>query len=160
MGRSRVYEPSPVNSEVNSTTVKINDLMAKRVITAQPHHPVSRVRGLMQRNRILAVPVVGPDGEALGVVTATDLLDDHKDHTPISQIMTQRVYKVPAYNDVSVAARVMRKHRIHHVIVTHEQAVVGIISSFDLLRLVEDRRFEMKNSSRPKSRKRGEAASP
>jgi len=102
----------------------------------------------MQRNRILAIPVVGPEGEAVGIVSATDLIGNPKDGAPISQIMTERVYKVPAYNDVSVAARVMRKHRIHHVVVTHEQKVVGIISSFDLLKLVEGRRFEMKNAAK------------
>jgi signal-transduction protein with cAMP-binding, CBS, and nucleotidyltransferase domain len=40
----------------------------------------------------------------------------------------------------------MRNHHIHHVIVTHEQRIVGIISSFDLLKLVEDHRFVMKNA--------------
>jgi CBS domain-containing protein len=158
MGRSRLHTPSEMDSETASTTVKINDLMAKRVITAEPHHTVARVRGLMQRNRILAVPVVGPEGEAVGVVTATDMLGDLNDQSPINHVMTKRVYKVPAYNDVSVAARVMRKHRIHHVIVTHEQRVVGIISSFDLLRLVEDRHFEVKNPSRPRHRKGSEIA--
>ena len=102
----------------------------------------------MQRNHILAVPVVRPEGEAVGIVTATDLIDDLKDRAPVSLIMTERVYKVPAYNDVAVAARVMLKHRIHHAVVTHVQKVVGIISSFDLLRLVEDRRFEMKNAAK------------
>ena len=158
MGRERLRQPVSAADTGTGTSVKINDLMARRVITAEPHHTVARVRGLMQRNRILAVPVVGPDGEAVGIVTATDLLDDLKDRSPINRIMTKRVYKVPAYNDVGVAARMMRKHRMHHVIVTHEQKVVGIISSFDLLRLVEDRRFEIKNPSRRKNRKRGNSA--
>ena len=135
-------------------SVKISDLMAKRVITAQPHHTVEHVRGLMERNRIGAVPVVGPGGEAVGIVTATDLVAELKNGTPVSRIMTERVYRVPAYNDVHVAARVMRKHKIHHVVVTHEQAVVGIISSFDLLKLVEDRRFVSKDA--PAARRRGE----
>ncbi len=52
--------------------------------------------------------------------------------------MTEGVYKLPAYNNVDVAAKVMRKNRIHHVVVTHEQEVVGIVSSFDLLKLVEE----------------------
>ena len=47
---------------------KIADLMAKRVITAQPHHSIEHVRGLMQRNRIHSVPVVGPENVALGIV--------------------------------------------------------------------------------------------
>jgi len=148
MGSTRLQRQTAAPKERASAKVKINDLMAKRVITAQPHYTVARVRGLMQRNRILAIPVVGPEGEAVGIVSATDLIGNPKDGAPISQIMTERVYKVPAYNDVSVAARVMRKHRIHHVVVTHEQKVVGIISSFDLLKLVEGRRFEMKNAAK------------
>lgn len=126
--------------------VRIKDLMAERVITAQPHHTVEHVRALMERNRIGAVPVVGPDGDAVGIVTSTDLVADVKGGTPISRLMTERVYRVPAYNDVHIAARMMRKHKIHHVVVTHEQEVIGIISSFDLLRLVEDHRFVMKDA--------------
>lgn len=127
-------------------SVKIADLMAKNVITTEPHHTVRHVRGLMKRNRILAVPVVAADGELMGIVSATDLVDDPKPATPIREIMTRRVYKVPAYNDVSAAARVMRRHRIHHVVVTREQAVIGIVSSFDLLKMVENHRFEMKGA--------------
>jgi len=132
--------------------VKINDLMAKRVITAQPHHTVQHVRNLMRRNRILAVPIVGPDEEPVGIVTSSDLVDDLKPGTPISNLMTADVYKVPAYNDVRVAARVMRKHRIHHVLVTHEQKLVGIISSFDLLKLIQDSSFKPAAAPPRKSR--------
>ena len=129
----------------SSVNIKIDDLMAKRVITAQPHHSVDHVRALMDNNHISAVPVVGPNEEPLGIVTSTDLARELKGGSPISGLMTENVYQVPRYNDASVAARIMRKHKIHHVVVTHEKKVVGIISSFDLLQLVEDHRFVMKN---------------
>jgi len=132
--------------------VKIHDLMSKRVITAQPHHTVDHLRGLMQRNRINAVPVVGPDEEPVGIVSSVDLLPDLKGATPVRSLMTGRVYTVPAYNDAHVAARIMRKHKIHHVVVTHEKQIVGMISSFDLLKLVEEHRFEMKAGARAPSR--------
>ena len=137
--------------------VKIADLMAKRVITAQPHHTVEHLRGLMQRNRIHALPVVGPEGEALGIVTTADLADDLKNGTHASQIMTKGIRAVPAYNDVSVAAKIMRKNKIHHVVVTHEKRVVGMISSFDLLKLVEGQRFAAKGapSESKKAEKKG-----
>jgi len=125
--------------------LNIADIMAKRVITAQPHHSVDHLRGLMQRNRIHAVPVVGPDREALGIVTTADLTAKLKGGTPARRIMSDKVHCVPAYNGVEAAARIMRKHKIHHVVVTHEKQVVGMISSFDLLKLVEGRRFVMKN---------------
>lgn len=126
-------------------TVKIADLMSKRVITAQPHQTVGHVRDMMTKNRILAIPIVGPDGEAVGIVTSSDLMNGHNEQSPVNKVMSENVYKVPAYNNVDIAARIMRKHKIHHVVVTHEQKVVGIISSFDLLKLVENHHFEAKS---------------
>ena len=131
----------------DTLTVKIADLMASRVITAEPHHTVEHVRGMMERNRIHAVPVVGPNKESVGIVTTADLARRVNDRSPISRIMSQDVTVIPAYNDASVAARIMRKRRIHHVVVTHEKAVVGIISSFDLLKLVESHRYAAKDSA-------------
>jgi CBS domain-containing protein len=134
--------------------IKIADVMAKRVISAQPHHTIEHVRGLFERNRIHAVPVIGAEGEPQGIVTSADLAQDLKNATPVSQVMTQDVRTVPAYNDASVAARIMRKHKIHHIIVTHEKRVVGVISSFDLLKLVEGHRFVSKNAPSTKKKKR------
>ena len=57
--------------------------------------------------------------------------------------MTKDVRTIPAYNDVSAAARMMRRHKVHHAVVTHEKKVVGMLSSFDLLKLVEGHRFTM-----------------
>jgi CBS domain-containing protein len=130
----------------SAENVKINELMANRVIAVEPHHSVDHVRSLLARNKIHAVPVVGPSGEALGIVTSADLLADLKSGTPISKVMSPDVHAVPAYNDASVAARIMRKNKIHHVVVTHEKRVVGIVSSFDLLKLVEGRRFVAKKA--------------
>ncbi|MDJ0943252.1 MAG: CBS domain-containing protein [Kiloniellales bacterium] len=133
--------------------VKIADLMAKRVITAQPHQSVDHVRGILERNRIHAIPIVGPDGEAKGIVSTADLARKLKGETPVKRIMSDRVHCLPAYNDVSMAAKIMRKHRIHHVVVTHEKKIVGIVSSFDLLKLLEDHRFTAKNAPSPQKKK-------
>ncbi len=133
--------------------VKVKDLMKAQVVTAQPHHTVEHVRGLLKRNHIHAVPVVGPDGELLGIVSATDLLTAAKDGTPVKSLMTGKVYTVPAYDDVAVAARVMRNHEVHRVVVTDEQKVVGVLSTFDLLSLVEGRRFVAKNAPTAPARK-------
>ena len=67
---------------------------------------------------------------------------------------TGKVYTVPKYDDVSVAARVMRNHKIHRVIVTHEQEVVGVLSAFDLLELVEGHRWIAKNPPSESRRKK------
>lgn len=129
--------------------IKVREVMVSNVISCQPHHVVDHVRGIMERNAIHALPVVGPEDQLLGIVSMTDLGANVKAQKPVSEVMTDQVLTVPAYDDVHVAARVMRNHRIHHVVVTHEGKVVGMLSSFDLLRLVEDHRFVMKNAPTP-----------
>jgi CBS domain-containing protein len=136
-------------------SVKVEELMTKSVITAQPHQSIEHVRKMLEKNSISAVPVVDSDGHPVGIVSSTDLVQDLKPGAPISQIMTEKVYTVPQYDDTSVAARVMRNHNIHRVVVTHEKSVVGMLSAFDLLELVENHRYVAKNPPTPSKRKGG-----
>ena len=134
--------------------VKVKDLMVTSVITTVPHKTVGHVKDIMKRNNIKSVPVLGPDRSVAGIVTTSDMFQDGiSDNTPISQIMTEKIYTVPMYSDVYIAARIMRNHHIHHVVVTDERQIVGVLSSFDLLRLVEDHRFIMKNPPTPSRKK-------
>jgi CBS domain-containing protein len=132
---------------------KIHELMTRRVVTTQPHATIGHARTLLARNKIHALPVVDSEGRPVGIVSSADLMGRHADGSPVHKIMTEKVHTVAQYEEVSVAARIMRNRRIHHVVVTREQKVVGMITSFDLLKLVEDRRFVMKNP--PTRKKRG-----
>lgn len=125
--------------------VKIADLMVENVVTTQPHKTIGHVKEIMRNNGISSVPVVNTDNEPVGIVTSNDFRKDVKDTSPIHDILPDHVYSVPAYNDISVAAKVMRKHHIHHLLVTHEKELVGIISAFDLLKLMDEHKFVMKN---------------
>jgi CBS domain-containing protein len=133
--------------------VKVDELMTESVVTAEPHQSVEHVRKILDNNGISAVPVVDNEHRPIGIISSTDLAQDLKLGAPISNIMTEKVYSVPQYDDVSIAARVMRNHKIHRVVVTHEQKVVGMLSAFDLLKLVESHRFVAKNAPQRSKRK-------
>jgi signal-transduction protein with cAMP-binding, CBS, and nucleotidyltransferase domain len=124
--------------------VTIDELMQHPVMAATPHQSVGHVRKVMSDHTVSAMPVVDSDGRPVGIVTATDMLEDHKDATPISKVMASPVYTVARYDGPHIAARVMRNHHLHHVVVTEAKEIVGMLSSFDLLRLVEDHRFVAK----------------
>ena len=119
-------------------TVAVAHVMTRNVFLVSPDHTVQQVRELMARKRIRVAPVVGRQRKVMGVVTTTDLARRLEDDTPIERVMTDRVATIPANDTVSVAARIMRKRRIHHLVVADGHSVVGILSSFDLLRLVEE----------------------
>ena len=138
--------------------VKVHDLMTESVVTTEPHATIDRVRRILQNNKVGSIPVVDSDGHPAGIVSATDLVPSLKPDAPVSSIMTEKVYTVPRYDDVSVAARIMRNHKIHRVVVTHEQKVVGVISAFDLLELVEGHRWVAKNPPSESKRKKSKRA--
>ena len=132
--------------------VTIDELMNPLVMKATPHQSVGHVRKVMADNKVSAMPIVDTDGAPVGIVTATDMLEEHNDASPVSKIMASPVYTVPRYDGPHIAARVMRNHHLHHVVVTESKEVVGMLSSFDLLRLVEDHRYVAKNGPTPSNK--------
>ncbi len=81
---------------------------------------------------IHAVPVM-EGNDVLGIVTSTDLIDDWPDDEPLTTVMSPVPTEIP--NDASVreAAELMLADRVHHLLVTDEREVIGILSSLDLL---------------------------
>lgn len=139
-------------------SIKVNDLMSKDVVTALQDQTVGQVKQIMTKYRLRSIPVVSVSLDAIGIVSASDLVAAKKDDASISDIMTTDIYTIPEYENIQIAARMMRNHKIHHLIVTSEKKVIGIISSFDLLKLIEGYRFERKNPATPKSKGKGKRA--
>jgi len=137
--------------------VKVADLMVKNVLTTQPHKTIGHVKAIMHKNKISSVPVVDTDNKPVGIITTNDFRVQLKDTEPVSKLLSEHVYAVPAYNDASVAAKVMRKRKIHHVLVTHEKEIVGIVSSFDLLKLLNDNKFIPKKPPTKNKKKKDKA---
>jgi CBS domain-containing protein len=142
--------PRDVGTSSQSGIAKIADVMTAQVMTITRHQSAGHARELLAKHGIHSVPVVDGERRPIGMVTSMDLVESVAPETLVGQIMSTEIYTVPQYADVHIAARIMRNHRIHHLIVTHEQEIVGLVSSFDLLRLVENKRFVVKNlPSRP-----------
>ena len=55
-------------------SVDVKEVMAGRPITVAPTATLAEAAALLLRHKIGCLPVVGPGGEALGLVTETDLL--------------------------------------------------------------------------------------
>ena len=111
--------------------------MTSTVIVASPDETVGEVRERMTQHDIGALPVVDAHDVLIGIVTSEDLLADYETTIPISRLMSAPVHTLPPDTAVREAARRMRLERHHHVVVIEDDKVVGVLSSFDLLRLLE-----------------------
>ncbi len=133
--------------------VRVEEVMVTPVVSTHQGKSVGHVKAIMLRNNIHSLPIVDPDMSVVGIVTTNDLVEDLSDDTPIRHIMSKKVLTIPKYSGIHIAARIMRNHHIHHLVVTHEKQLVGVLSSFDLLAFVEEHRFISKNA--PTENKRG-----
>lgn len=137
------------------------DLMTTNVITVTPETPVREIARLLSTRHISAVPVVGPDGRILGIVSEGDLMRRPETGTErrrswwltlltgpeelaqeyvkthgrrASEVMTRDVVTVAEDTPVSAIARLLEERRIKRVPVVGAGRLVGIVSRADLLR--------------------------
>ena len=91
----------------------------------------------MESLDIHALPVTDRFGVLVGIVSSEDLLRGHEPTLPVSRVMTSPVHTLPPDAETGAAVTLMRLHRHHHVVVVEGQKAVGIVSSLDLLALLE-----------------------
>jgi CBS domain-containing protein len=112
----------------------VSDVMTHVVRTAHTTEVVGPLRDLMFDERLHAVPVLDPHGSLVGIVTSSDLVEEWAPEQGVTTVMSSPVHTVPAGATVAEAAQLMLDHLIHHLPVIHHGELVGIASSFDLLR--------------------------
>lgn len=117
----------------------VEKIMVKSVVEVEETDSVGAARQLMERHDISALPVVDKTGTPVGIVTASDLVVDYDDVLPVSRIMTSPLHALEPSADVAEAARLMRRHGHHHLVVLHQDRIVGMVSSLDLLLVIEQR---------------------
>ena len=87
--------------------------MTESVVTTNRNASIDEVRRLMEEHGVGAIQVVDQAGQPVGIISSNDRLRDVDPGSPVGMVMTDGVYTVPKYDDVSIAARVMRNHKIH-----------------------------------------------
>ena len=113
---------------------KISDVMITDVQTVTTAEVVGPMRDLMIDGGIHALPVLDDAGAVAGIVTSSDLVEEHAPELGVTAVMSDQVLTVAPDDTLVAAARTMLDARVHHLVVVDGGAVAGIVSSFDLLR--------------------------
>lgn len=127
----------------------VHERMGKHPLTVKPDAPVDATLKRMKEERIRRFPVVGDEGELVGIVSQTDLLyaapspstslsvyEMHYLYSRIevSQVMTEDVITVENDDPIEEAARLMIDHRIGGLPVMRDGNLVGIITETDIFK--------------------------
>ena len=114
----------------------MQDVMSQPVRLVKLNEVVGPIRDLMLDHQVHGVPVVDDDGALVGIVTSSDLVEEWEPQQGISTVMSDDVHTASPFTSVVDAARTMLERRIHHLVIVQGKDVVGMVSSFDLLRVL------------------------
>ncbi len=122
--------------------MKVKDIMTAKqdLIALEPHMKVMEAADLMVKEKIGSIIVV-ENNIPVGIVTEKDiirLIRQHKElgELVLADIMTHPLITIMDNQDVTTAAEMMYRNRIHHLVVLHSElgTLEGIVSSFDILK--------------------------
>lgn len=137
----------------------VKDIMSTDLVTVQENASIRDTIKIFSSNDVYGLPVINQDEEVVGVVSASDVLANESSHTfysmpykenfelelikdsaffdkPISTIMTEDLYTIEPDATVARMAALMFEKKIHRVLVIEYNKLVGIATTFDLLKLL------------------------
>lgn len=122
------------------------DVMQSGVVTVSPELPVSELEEFLTGEEIGGAPVLDGEGKLVGIATKTDIVRALSESprwdewlapdAMVRDIMTRDVVMVSPADSVADVARLMIEERVHRVLVVDRGSLRGIITTFDLLKLL------------------------
>ena len=118
----------------------IASMMQTQTLSVDMDATLDQVDEALRLNNLSAVPVIEREnGAVVGIISARDLAHFHHEKRNAAAV---RAWEICSYKPVEVdpdasvsdVARLMVGRRIHHVVVTQDKAVIGIVSALDFVK--------------------------
>lgn len=135
--------------------MRIEDIMTRELVTATMDDDLNHVRNLFTRFRFRHIPVIGDDGELVGIISDRDVLanvspfagtinertvDANSLKRKAHQIMTRRPETAAPGEKAERAALIMLHQRISSLPVVEQSGrLIGIVTTRDVLRWLLNR---------------------
>ncbi|TVR83127.1 MAG: CBS domain-containing protein [Saprospirales bacterium] len=117
----------------------ISKIMTTNLITASPEVTLDKIKDIFQSRKIHHLPIT-KNGHIVGLITTSDLLwlnrpFDEYPKIRAKEVMTTKIAKMSPYDKIGSAADIFLRNWFHAIpIVDDEQMLVGIVTTFDILK--------------------------
>ncbi len=132
--------------------MSVKDIMTREVATLPPEASIRDAMELLYTNHLSGAPVVR-GSSVVGVISMTDIADllvnvpdpvtidgdSLLDERTVADAMTRDIIKVESCSSIRSAATVMRKRKVHRVLVMDDDKLIGIVSSLDIARAISEK---------------------
>lgn len=116
----------------------LSDIMEESVTLVDVDDSVDDVECILGAHRYSCVPVVDPEKHCFGIITSNDIIKFHMMNrngkkVRAWEICSHLLIEVDPSLSIRDASLLMIKNKIHHLVVSEDNSIKGIVSSIDLL---------------------------
>lgn len=125
---------------------KVSTLMTSEIITVPSFTPIGEAKKLLEKHGIHHLPVVSPEGTLEGILSHADFLkvvENYDAEQRVSTIMTSHLAKLEPDDNVRTAANVFALNKFHALPVVEGDKIVGILTTLDLIRLMDEEKVNL-----------------
>jgi CBS domain-containing protein len=122
----------------------VRDYMDKTVPTLTPDIGILEAVDFLLKNHVTGAPVLDPQGNVIGILTEKDCLrllstgmEADKPRGTVKDYMTTEVASVPSHMNVYFLAGMFLKANYRRLPVIDDGKLVGAITRFDVLRVIQ-----------------------
>ena len=121
-------------------TAPVKEIVSGDAVTAPLDLSIKEAAGLMSHYRISSLVLIDAQGVPVGIITDKDLrskvVAQAMDYSgPVKEIMSSGLVTVEAQSTCFDALSTMIRHNIHHLLVTEDNALAGILTNHDFMLL-------------------------
>jgi predicted transcriptional regulator len=118
----------------------ISTLMQRQVQVVEMDQTVNDIEALFAERRLHWAPVIDQRGDIIGVISDADLVrlrarEHDAGNVPAWQLCTYKPITVDASAPLPDVARQMVSRQLHHVVVTEQGRIAGVVSSLDFVQM-------------------------
>lgn len=124
----------------------VSEVMSRALVTVTMEAPLEEILQTMLENRVSAVIVLAPNGEFMGIISKTDIVDALRKYRQevfsktAEDLLCPKPYTIEGNATVREAAQRMLAHGVHRLLVISPSSIgkyvpVGVISATDILKL-------------------------
>ena len=121
--------------------MEVKDVMNRKVIALEHWNTAQEAAKLMKKHRIGSV-IIKKGNRAVGIVTERDLIEKvvasarDPSKVKLDSIMSYPLITVSPYLNIREASKKMKEHKIKRLPVVESGRLVGILTTFDILKTI------------------------
>lgn len=129
---------SPYANTQRNSSLRVEDAMNCSMMSLSPENTIADAMDLIARHDVTGIPVIAPNMELVGIITAKDILHNISQidvmNTSVKERMVREVMAFSPRSDLGEVCQALLQYDFHQIPVVQENRLMGIITRSDILR--------------------------